>query len=139
MNSELDEMQLHDVIASAVVEEYVLSVRFDDGTERIIDFEPILLGPLFGPLRDLRLFRQVRVDADLGTLIWPTGADIAPDVLYDWPRHVDAIVQRRRQRWAVDYGLQGDRQQSDRVLHKVAEVNSEPYAVDHPPEEAAEK
>ena len=37
---------------------------------------------------------------DLGTLVWPNGADIAPGVLYDWPQHVDAIVQRRRQRFA---------------------------------------
>ena len=51
------------------------------------------LGPLFGPLRDLRLFRQARVDADLGTIVWPTGADIDPGVLYDWPEHVDAIAQ----------------------------------------------
>jgi hypothetical protein len=96
-------MQLHDVTDYTSIRDYVLSVRFDDGTEQVIDFEPILIGPLFGSLRDPGLFHQVRVDPELGTLIWPTGADIAPNVLYDWPRHVDAIVQRRRQRWAADY------------------------------------
>ena len=57
---------------------------------------------VFGPLRDLLLFRQARVDKDLGTIVWPTGADIDPGVLYDWSQHVDATVQRRRQRFATD-------------------------------------
>ena len=89
---------LHDVTDCVFVRGYTLRLRFDDDTERIIDFEPVLYGPLFGPLRDLLLFRQVRVDRDLGTLVWPTGADI--DVLYDWPDHVDAIIRRRKQRFA---------------------------------------
>ena len=136
MNNQPGELELHDVVSCAFIEDYVLDVRFDDGSERIIDFAPILIGPLFGPLLDPKLFRQVRVDADLGTLVWPTGADIDPSVLYDWPRHVDAIVQRRRQRWAVDYSAQDSRQQFDRVLHKIAEANLEPYEADRLPEDA---
>ncbi|MFZ2421006.1 MAG: DUF2442 domain-containing protein [Anaerolineae bacterium] len=136
MNQILDETSLHDVTDFTFVKNYVLNVRFDDGVERTIDFEPILLGPLFGPLRDLHLFRQVRVDRDLGTLVWPNGADIDPNVLYDWPRHVGAIVQRRRQRWAVDYGEQGSRERFDRVLQKVAEANREPYDADRFPDSA---
>ena len=99
MNRLPDEYQFHDVVGVSYVRDYVLNVQFDDGFERAIDFEPILLGPLFGPLRDLRLFRQARVDSDLGTIVWPTGADIDPGVLYDWPEHVDAIAKRRRARW----------------------------------------
>ena len=83
MNQLPDETSLHDVTDFTFVKNYVLNVRFDDGVERTIDFEPILLGPLFGPLRDPHLFRQVRVDTDLGTLVWPNGADIDPNVLYD--------------------------------------------------------
>ena len=92
--------------------------------------------PLFGSLRDPHVFRQVRVDADLGTLVWPNGADIDPNVLYDWPRHVNAIVQRRRQRWAADYGEPGSRERFDRVLQKVAETDSEPYEMDRFPDSA---
>ena len=136
MNQILDETSLHDVTDFTFVKNYVLNVRFDDGVEQAIDFEPILLGPLFGPLRDPHLFRQVRVDTDLGTLVWPNGADIDPNVLYDWPRHVGAIVQRRRQRWAVDYGEQASREKFDRVLQKVAETDSEPYEVDRLPDSA---
>lgn len=97
-----DDFRFHDVVSVTYEGDYVLTVHFDDGFERAIDFEPILLGPLFGPLRDLRLFRQARVDSDLGTIVWPTGADIEPSVLYDWPEHVDAIVQRRRRRFGAE-------------------------------------
>lgn len=102
MSKLASEFHFHDVTDFAFVEEYVLIVRFDDGFERRIDFEPILVGPIFGPLRDPQLFRQVKVDHDLGTLTWPTGADIDPGVMYDWPEHVDAIVKRRRQRFATE-------------------------------------
>lgn len=135
MNQLPDEISLHDVTDFAFGGNYVLNVRFDDGVEQTIDFEPILIGPLFGPLRDPHLFRQVRVNTDLGTLVWPNGADIDPNVLYDWPRHVDAIVQRRRQRWAVEYGEAGSRGKFDRMLQKVAEADSEPYEADRLPEE----
>ena len=38
-------------------------------------------GPVLEPLRDVRYFAQVAVDPDLGTVVWPNGADLAPDVL----------------------------------------------------------
>lgn len=78
---------------------------------------------------------KCKVDADLGTLVWPTGADIDPSVLYDWPQQVAAIVQRRRQRWGLDDGEQVDRQQSDRALHRIAETTPTPYEADRPPED----
>lgn len=53
-------------------------------------------------MRDLHPFRQACVDAELGTIVWPNGADIAPGGLYDWPQHVDALIQRRRQRFALE-------------------------------------
>ena len=65
--------------------DYVLKVKFDDGAERAIDFTPILLGPLFGSLRDMHLFRQASVDAELGTIVYPNGADFDPGVLNDGP------------------------------------------------------
>lgn len=101
MNELTRNNELYDVVSFEIVGDYTIRVRFDDGSERIIDFEPILLGPLFEPLHDLRLFNQVALDPELGTLVWPTGADIDPNVLHDWPHHVDAIVARRRQQFTV--------------------------------------
>jgi hypothetical protein len=45
--------------------------------------EPLLRGPIFEPLREDRArFEDLRVDPDLGTLAWPNGADLCPDILY---------------------------------------------------------
>jgi uncharacterized protein DUF2442 len=62
---------------------FVLRLEFDDGTTRQVDLESELWGPVFEPLRqDPKLFREVRVDAELGTIVWPNGADMDPDVLH---------------------------------------------------------
>jgi hypothetical protein len=58
-------------------------IGFTDDSERVVDLEPYLRGPVFEPLRrDPALFAAVQVDPDLGTIVWPNGADIDPDVLY---------------------------------------------------------
>jgi hypothetical protein len=60
---------------------FVLRLRFNDGTERILDFEKRLHGEVFGPLkRDLELFRAVKIEGP--TIAWPNGADLDPDVLH---------------------------------------------------------
>lgn len=100
-NYEVQDYQLYDVVNFEIVADYTLCIEFDDGSEQVIDFEPILLGPLFGPLQDLELFNQVRLETELGTLVWPTGADIDPTVLHDWPQHVEAIIARRKKQFAV--------------------------------------
>jgi hypothetical protein len=60
---------------------YVLRLGFSDGSLRDVDLERELWGPVFEPLRDLLLFRRVAVDEQLGTIFWPNGADMDPDVL----------------------------------------------------------
>ncbi|CAG0940488.1 hypothetical protein ANRL1_00170 [Anaerolineae bacterium] len=58
-------------------------LTFTDNSEREMDLEPYLHGPIFDPIRnDPRLFAQVYVDAETETLTWPNGADIAPETLY---------------------------------------------------------
>ncbi len=60
-----------------------VSLDFTDGTQREIDLEPYLRGPVFQPLRDdPQRFAAVKVDPRLGTIVWDNGADIDPDVLY---------------------------------------------------------
>jgi hypothetical protein len=60
---------------------YVLRLRFSDGSTREVDLGTELWGPVFEPLRELEVFRQVAVDNELGTIVWPNGADMDPDVL----------------------------------------------------------
>ncbi len=82
---------------------YTLRIYFDDNTERIIDFQPLLSGELYGPLRDLALFNQVQVDPEVHTLVWPNGADFDPAMLHDWPQHVEALIVRVKQWEAISW------------------------------------
>lgn len=60
-----------------------MRLTFDDGARREIDLEPALRGAVFEPLRrDLARFREVRVGEELGTIVWPGGVDMDPDVLH---------------------------------------------------------
>jgi hypothetical protein len=78
---------------------YVLAVEFEDGTERVIDFEPILGGYYFGPLRDPALFSQVRLDPEIHTLVWPNDVALDPATLYHWHRGDGAELAERTQSW----------------------------------------
>jgi len=80
-----------------IVAPYTLRVQFDDQTEQVINFEPVLSGDLYRPLRDLSLFNHARIDQEVHTLIWPNGADFDPATLHDWPVHVEGWRERARQ------------------------------------------
>jgi hypothetical protein len=74
---------LIDVIETRYVHDFTVWVKFEDGTEGEVDLTAELWGPVFEPLRDVEYFRQVRVDPELGTIVWPNGADLAPEFLYE--------------------------------------------------------
>ena len=84
-----------------VVGPFTLRVAFDDCTQRVIDFRPVLAGALFAPLADPAVFNQVRIDPDTHTLVWPNGADFDPATLHDWPGCVAFLTARARQ-WEED-------------------------------------
>ena len=58
---------------------YAIRVRFADGIEGEIDLAQELGGEMFEPLRDPKLFEQFRLDPDTRTIVWPNGADLAPE------------------------------------------------------------
>lgn len=62
--------------------DFVVWVRFADGTEGEIDLESELWGRMFAPLTNQDEFKRLSLDAELGTLVWPNGADFAPEFLY---------------------------------------------------------
>lgn len=68
--------------AVRVLRPYVLEVTFADGLVRQIDIEGELYGEVFEPLRDPTFFALVALDPELGTVVWPNGADLAPEFLY---------------------------------------------------------
>jgi hypothetical protein len=59
-----------------------LRLTFTDGMVREVDLSGELWGPMAEPLQDPDYFRQVRVDPELGTIVWPNGYDLDPDVLH---------------------------------------------------------
>jgi hypothetical protein len=66
-----------------MLEGFKVRLTFSDESEKTVDLAPYLRGPIFDPLReDPAKLREVRVDPELGTIVWPNGADICPDVLY---------------------------------------------------------
>ena len=73
---------IHRVRSFEIVAPYTLRVCFDDDIEQIIDFLPVLAGELYGPLRDVEIFNRVQLDAEVKTLVWPNGADFAPEALH---------------------------------------------------------
>ena len=64
-----------------VIAERMLRVVFTDGLVREIDFAGVLTGVL-AELDTDEAFAAVGVDPVAGTLCWPGGIDIDPDVLH---------------------------------------------------------
>ena len=91
---------IYRVVGVATVAPYTLQLSFSDGSEQRIDFRPVLEGPLFGALQDVRLFEQVALDAEAGTVVWPNGADFDPATLHDWPSVRHELAARAEQ-WAT--------------------------------------
>ena len=74
---------LKDIVAAYALGDYRLHLRFEDGVEGVVDLASHLsFRGVFEPFRDPAWFAQVRVDPELGTVVWPNGADLDPDVLY---------------------------------------------------------
>jgi hypothetical protein len=74
---------LKDIVAVNPLGDYRLHLRFEDGVEGVVDLAHHLsFRGVFEPLRDPAWFARVRVDRELGTVVWPNGADLDPDVLY---------------------------------------------------------
>ena len=71
---------LPQVVNAHYISGFVVSTRFDDGTEKYIDISQWFKGPVFEPIKDWKLFKKFFVEA--GTLAWPIGVDIAPEALY---------------------------------------------------------
>ena len=85
---------LYRVCSAKVAGPYRLHIIFNDSSEQTIDFQPVLTGELYGPLRDLVVFNQVQVDPEVHTLVWPNGADFDPATLHDWPEQIAELSSR---------------------------------------------
>jgi hypothetical protein len=82
-------MFLH-VASIQYLRDYMLRVEFDNGVTKDVDLERELHGEVFQPLREVSLFRQARVNPETRTVEWPTGADFAPEFLFE----IGTLVER---------------------------------------------
>ena len=85
-----------DITDIEILHDHVVRLRFADGVDKTIDLEPYLHGHVFAEiLSDPVVFASVKVDPDAGTIVWPNGADLAPDVLYDGRRSARMETEAR--------------------------------------------
>jgi hypothetical protein len=74
---------LKDIVAVEPLDGYRLKLRFEDGAEGLVDVKQMVsFTGVFAPLSDPKEFASVKVNTELGTICWPCGADLDPDVLY---------------------------------------------------------
>jgi len=74
---------LKDITEVQPLDGYRIRIRFEDGVEGVFDLSEVVeFTGVFAPLRDLAEVRKVKVNPELGTVCWPNGADLDPDVLY---------------------------------------------------------
>ncbi len=72
-----------------------LDLTFKDGTRKRVNLLPVLEGPVFEPLRDPKYFARVELDPLAGTVVWPNGADVAPETLYELASNTKVNAKRR--------------------------------------------
>jgi hypothetical protein len=89
------------VTAVELVGPHSLTLRFNDGVSRRVDLLPELEGSVFEPLRDPSYFSRVVLDPVAGTVVWPNGADFAPDFLRELPEETIARQSRKSPSFAL--------------------------------------
>jgi len=78
---------------------FEVEVTFNDDRRGVADLRTALDGKIFEPLRDLDVFSQLRVDPELDTIVWPNGADLAPEFIYFQAFKNDPDLQDRFKAW----------------------------------------
>lgn len=75
-------MEIHEIIQAKWIKDYIVELTFSDLQKGRVDLKKYLGKGVFKELTKVEKFKRFEVNAELGTLCWPNGADIAPEVLY---------------------------------------------------------
>ncbi|MEY2340575.1 DUF2442 domain-containing protein [Acidithiobacillus sp. IBUN Pt1247-S3] len=91
-------MFLIDITAVRPLQNRALELTFADGLKGIVNLNQIVrqYTGVFAPLLDDDFFRQVSLNRELGTIVWPNGADICPDVLYSYASGKPVMINGQR-------------------------------------------
>ena len=77
---------MHRLVEARYVRDYVIWLRWSDGSEGEVDLAGELDGPIFEPLKNRDYFRRFFLSPDMHTVVWPNGADLAPEFLRERTR-----------------------------------------------------
>ncbi|CAK8712552.1 MAG: Protein of unknown function (DUF2442) [Candidatus Electronema aureum] len=81
------------------LEGYKVEVAFSNGQQGIADLSEALSGPVFEPLKNQAMFSSFIVDNELETLVWPNGADLAPEYIFFQAFKNDSALQEQFRKW----------------------------------------
>jgi hypothetical protein len=84
------------VLEAEVCGPHSLKLLFNDGTRKQVNVKPLLKGRMFEPLHDPIYFKRVTIDPIGGTVVWPNGADFAPEALLMLPSETEANAELER-------------------------------------------
>jgi hypothetical protein len=70
-----------DVVDAKIIVGTVVKLTFSDGVEKTVDLSTLMFGPVYQEIMEKGMFEDFVVDPNIGTLVWPNGADIAPETL----------------------------------------------------------
>lgn len=90
------------------IADYTIRIKFADGMEGEVDLVDELWGEVFEPLKNLEVFKAFRLDPELNTVVWPSGADLAPEFLYEKAAagRVNEELESRSDRRAAEKALE---------------------------------
>ena len=91
-------MFLH-VTSARYLHDYQVEVAFNNGRQGIADLSPALRGPVFEPLKSPDEFAKLALDVELETIVWPNGADLAPEYIYFQAFRNDPDLQQQFKAW----------------------------------------
>jgi hypothetical protein len=91
-------MFLH-IIEAKYISDYKIEVLFNNGRKGVADLSRVLKGKIFEPLKEKTLFAQLKIDRELETLVWPNGADLAPEFIYYQIFKNDPQLQIQFKQW----------------------------------------
>lgn len=85
---------IHTIKSFRILSPYTLNIVFGDNTQKTINFFPLLRGEMYGPLKDINCFNNVKLDTEINTIVWPNGADFDPELLYNWELYNKELIER---------------------------------------------
>ena len=91
-------MFLH-ITSARHIRDYLVEVTFNDGKQGIADLSSALRGPVFEPLKAVAAFLRFQLDPELETIVWPNGADLAPEYVYFQAFKDDAALAPQFRAW----------------------------------------